>query len=167
MVECSTTTDSIQTGRSLDQGTAALAETQKQIEALKAYRDAKKIELAKGVYGVTQDDVTKADIALNKALGTAQQIQLQIENFRPKTESETKPPAAKLTSNANATTLLASASKFNAAGYDSPAATLAGVKRGDKKAQAVFEELIKRGDTTPAQRQEFEKWKAFEKWKVR
>ena len=163
----STTTDSIQAGRSLDQGTAALAETQKQIEALKAYRDAKKIELAKGVYGVTQDDVTKADIALNQALGTAQQIQLQIENFRPKTESETKPPAAKPTSNANATTLLDSASKFNAAGYDSPAATLAGVKRGDKKAQAVFEELIKRGDTTPAQRQEFEKWKAFEKWKVR
>lgn len=88
----STTTDSIQAGRSLDQGTAALAETQKQVEALKAYRDAKKIELAKGVYGVTQDDVTKADIALNQALGTAQQIQLQIESFRPKADSEVKPP---------------------------------------------------------------------------
>lgn len=89
----STTTDSIQAGRSLDQGTAALAETQKQVEALKAYRDAKKIELAKGVYGVTQDDVTKADIALNQALGTAQQIQFQIESFRPKADSEVKPPA--------------------------------------------------------------------------
>lgn len=89
----STTTDSIQAGRSLDQGTAALAETQKQVEALKAYRDAKKIELAKGVYGVTQDDVTKADVALNQALGTAQQIQLQIESFRPKADSEVKPPA--------------------------------------------------------------------------
>lgn len=80
----STTTDSIQTGRSLDQGTAALAETQKQVEALKAFRDAKKIELAKGVYGVTQDDVTKADVALNQALGTAQRIQAQVEAFRPK-----------------------------------------------------------------------------------
>lgn len=80
----STTTDSIQAGRSLDQGTAALAETQKQVEALKAFRDAKKIELAKGVYGVTQDDVTKADVALNQALGTAQRIQAQVEAFRPK-----------------------------------------------------------------------------------
>ena len=96
----STTTDSIQAGRSLDQGTAALAETQKQVEALKAYRDAKKIELAKGVYGVTQDDVTKADVALNQALGQATQIQSAIESFRPKTESETKPPAAAPTSNA-------------------------------------------------------------------
>ena len=96
----STTTDSIQAGRSLDQGTAALAETQKQVEALKAYRDAKKIELAKGVYGVTQDDVTKADVALNQALGQATQIQSAIESFRPKTESETKPPAAKPTEDA-------------------------------------------------------------------
>jgi len=96
----STTTDSIQAGRSLDQGTAALAETQKQVEALKAYRDAKRIELAKGVYGVTQDDVTKADVALNQALGQATQIQSAIESFRPKTESETKPPAAKPTEDA-------------------------------------------------------------------
>lgn len=96
----STTTDAIQAGRSLDQGTAALAETQKQVEALKAYRDAKKIELAKGVYGVTQDDVTKADVALNQALGQATQIQSAIESFRPKTESETKPPTAKPTEDA-------------------------------------------------------------------
>ncbi len=88
----STTTDSIQTGRSLDQGTAALAETQKQVEALKAYRDAKRIELAKGVYGVTQDDVTKADVALNQALGQATQIQSAIESFRPKSDSEGEKP---------------------------------------------------------------------------
>lgn len=88
----STTTDAIQTGRSLDQGTAALAETQKQVEALKAYRDAKRIELAKGVYGVTQDDVTKADVALNQALGTATQIQAAIESFRPKSDSEGEKP---------------------------------------------------------------------------
>lgn len=155
----STTTDSIQAGRSLDQGTAALAETQKQVEALKAYRDAKKIEFAKGVFGVTQDDVTKADVALNQALGQATQIQSAIESFRPKADSEVKSPAANTSSNADATTLLASVAEFNAAGYSSAASTLEGVKRGDKRAQAVFEELIKRGDTTPAQRKEFEKWK--------
>lgn len=156
----STTTDAIQTGRSLDQGTAALAETQKQVEALKAYRDAKKIELAKGVFGVTQDDVTKADVALNQALGQATQIQSAIESFRPKADSEVKSTATNASSNADATTLLASVAEFNAAGYSSAASTLEGVKRGDKRAQAVFEELIKRGDTTPAQRKEFEKWKA-------
>jgi hypothetical protein len=117
----STTTDAIQAGRSLDQGTAALAETQKQVEALKAYRDAKKIELAKGVYGVTQDDVTKADVALNQASSTAQQIQLQIDSFRPKTESETTPPAAKSTKDAPtnvsapiAASLIAAADKVKA-----------------------------------------------------
>ena len=115
----STTTDAIQTGRSLDQGTAALAETQKQVEALKAYRDAKKIELAKGVYGVTQDDVTKADVALNQALGQATQIQSAIESFRPRTAGENKPAAAATPAAAAAATpdpaaLIAAADKVKA-----------------------------------------------------
>lgn len=156
----SKTTDSIQAGRSLDQGSAALVETQKEIDALKAYRNAKKNELAKGVYGVTQADVTQADDALQQAMGTATQIQTQIESFRPKTDGELKPPAAI----PNVAALIASADKvgqnFNNAGYTDTASTLAGAKRGDKKAAALFEELIRRGETTPAQRQEFEKWKA-------
>lgn len=156
----SKTTDSIQAGRTLDQGSAALLEAQKQVEALKAYRDAKKIELTKGVYGVTPDDVTKADTALQQALATSVQIQSAVANFRPRTAGENKPAAA----TPDVAALIASADKvrqdFNSAGYASPASTLAGAKRGDMKAAALFEELIKRGETTPAQRQEFEKWKA-------
>ena len=155
----SKTTDSIQAGRTLDQGSTALLEAQKQVEALKAYRDAKKIELTKGVFGVTPDDVTKADTALQQALATSVQIQSAVANFRPRTAGENKPTAAP-----DVAALIASADKvgqdFNSAGYASPASTLVGAKRGDMKAAALFEELIKRGETTPAQRQEFEKWKA-------
>jgi hypothetical protein len=92
----SKTADSIQAGRSIEQGTAVLAETQKQVEALKVYRDAKKAELAKGVFGVTPDDVLQADKALQDALKTGVQIQKQVETFRPKTAQEidaaNKPP---------------------------------------------------------------------------
>lgn len=156
----SKTTDSIQAGRTLDQGSAALLEAQKQVEALKTYRDAKKVELAKGVFGVTQADVTQADTALQQALSTSVQIQDAVSNFRPRTAGENKPAAATPDVAALITSADKTGQEYNSAGYTSPTSTLAGAKRGDKKAAALFEELIKRGETTPAQRQEFEKWKA-------
>jgi hypothetical protein len=95
----SKTTDSIQAGRTLEQGTAALAETQKRVEELKAYRDAKKTELARGVYGVTPNDIVNADAALQQALGIGTQIQTEINNFRPKGSKEETPSNPKPTPN--------------------------------------------------------------------
>jgi len=145
----SKTTDSIQAGRTLDQGSAALLEAQKQVEALKAYSVAKKNELAKGVFGVTQADVTQADTALQQALATSVQIQDQVANFRPKTNGEVKPPVAAPASAtgilaANATTAVKAADSDFYAKQKAAAEASLKFKQERRKAEQAAEEAKKR-----------------------
>lgn len=151
----SKTSDSIQTGRALDQGSAALVETQKEIDALKAYRNAKKNELATGVYGVTQGDVIQADAAVQQALAKSVQIQEQIENFRPKAKSETKPvqatPAADIIA-AQVTPKVTTLGTYSYAKQKAEAEAALKLKREQRKAEKDAAEEQERQDSLARER---------------